>query len=759
MSPSVSDADLTVCDREPIHLLGGIQPRGVLVAFEPAGGTIAVVSANAAGLLGAGPDALVGQPLTRLLPRDALARVEAGVALGPVNVEVGGRRCSALLHESDGLRVLELEPLSDADEDRAVDESALGAVHRLVSPLARVKGAPALLQEAANAVRSLIGYDRVLVYRFHADFHGEVVAESVREGVDRFMGLHFPASDIPVQARALYTRNTLRLIADVDAEVVGLVPATLPGTGRPLDLSGAALRSVSEVHLEYLRNMGVGASFSVSLLKDGRLWGLMACHHLSPRNVSAARRQACEVLARLLSLQLDAEERGMEAAAQARRASLLNVLVVPGLGERSPVRVLEAQAPLLMDLTGATGVALVLGASAGLPGGAPLLLGETPTEAEVLRLVSWLSEQALPNDLFHVDRLGDVYAPLAARAEVAAGLLAVRLDPAVPHFALWFRPEVARSVTWAGNPNKPVRPEPGHARLRPRASFDVWREQVRDASLPWSAQDLEAARALKGALVGVMLRHAEEVARLSRELARSNAELDAFGGTVAHDLKEPLRGILQYSSFLQEDFGPTLGDAGRSQLDALMWLAKRTHDLLDSLFEYSRLGRLELAWEETDHQALVGDVVRTLGARLEEGRVELRLPRRLPTVACDPVRIRQVWANLISNAAKYQTAEPRWVEVGYFGPDEARPEAARHVTAPYLFFVKDPGIGIAPQFHEAIFELFRRLHPAQAFGGGSGAGLAIARRLVALHGGTLWVDSVPGRGSTFYFTLGEGPRG
>ncbi|NOK16048.1 ATP-binding protein [Corallococcus carmarthensis] len=755
MSPSVSDADLSVCDREPIHLLGGIQPRGVLVAFRKDTEAVAVVSANVHALLGAGPDALLGKPLSRVLPHGLLARVEAGVGPGPVTVEVSGQRCSALLHDSDGLRVLELEPL--ADEDVGAEETALGAVQRLVSPLARAKGSTALLQEAADAVRELIGYDRVMVYRFHADFHGEVVAESLREGVDSFLGLHYPATDIPVQARALYTRHPVRLIADVNAKVVALVPAVLPGTQRPLDLSGAALRGVSEIHLEYLRNMGVGASFSVSLLKDGQLWGLMACHHLTPRKVSAARRQACEVLARLLALQLSAEERGLEAAAQARRASLLNMLVMPKLGERTPANALEAQAPLLMELTGSHGVALVLGASAGSEA-SPLLLGTTPSAEEVRALVAWLSARELPDEVFYVDRLGDVYPPLASRADVAAGLLAVRLDPSVPHFALWFRPEVARTVAWAGNPHKPVRPEPGHERLRPRASFDVWREEMRGASTPWSAQDLEAGRALKGALVGVVLRHAEELARLSRELARSNAELDAFGGTVAHDLKEPLRGILQYSSFLQEDFGPTLGADGRAQLEALAWLAKRTHELLDNLFEYSRLGRLELSWEEMDQQALVEDVLKTLGARLEEGRVEVRLPRRLPTAACDPIRIRQVWANLISNAAKYQTAEPRWVEVGFLGPGETRPEAARHVTAPYLFYVKDPGIGIAPHFHEAIFELFRRLHPAQAYGGGTGAGLAISRRLVSLHGGALWVDSALGKGSTFFFTLGEEPR-
>jgi two-component system, chemotaxis family, sensor kinase Cph1 len=752
MSPSVSDADLTVCDREPIHLLGGIQPRGVLIAFRKDGGTIAVVSANVGSLLGSGPDAWVGQPLARVLSQEQLARVVA--APGPVTVEVQGQRCSALLHDSDGLFVLELEPLTP--EDAHAEESALTAVQRLVSPLSRAQGPVALLQEAADALRELIGYDRVMVYRFHADFHGEVVAESVADGVDSFMGLHFPASDIPVQARALYARNPVRLVADVNAKVVGLVPPTLPGTDRPLDLSGASLRSVSEIHLEYLRNMGVGASFSVSLVKDGQLWGLMACHHLTPRSVSAARRQACEVLSRLLSLQLAAEERHQEAAARARQASLLGSAMAPMLGDPSLARSLETQAPLLMDLTGSHGVALVLGASTG-PGAAPLLLGTTPTEDEVRALVDWLASREAPDDVLHVDRLGDVYPPLASRADVAAGLLSVRLDPSVPHFALWFRPEVRRTVTWAGNPDKPVLAEPGHARLKPRASFEAWTQEVRGASAPWSHQDLEAARAIKGALVGVVLRYTETLARLSRELARSNAELDAFGGTVAHDLKEPLRGILQYSSFLQEDHGTALGVEGLQQLESLAWLARRTHDLLDSLFEYSRLGRLDLSWEETDQQALVEDVLKTLDARLREGRVEVRLPRRLPTAACDAVRIRQVWANLISNAAKYQKTEPRWVEVGYVGPGEPRPETARGLHAPYLFYVKDPGIGIAPQFHEAIFELFRRLHPAQAYGGGTGAGLAIARRLVTLHGGSLWVDSASGKGATFYFTLGEEP--
>ncbi|MFP2958602.1 ATP-binding protein [Myxococcus sp. 1LA] len=756
MPPSPPELDLGQCDREPIHLLGGVQPHGVLVAFHASTSLIAVVSANAEALLGAAPSALLNQPITAVLDAETLRRVRAGSVNGPVQVQAGGRACSALLHVSGDVSVLELEPLTDTDAH--ADEAALSAIHALVSPLGQVRGTGSLLQTAADGVRALSGFDRVMVYRFHADWHGEVVAESRADDVDSFMGLHFPASDIPVQARALYRRNPLRLIADVQARPVGLVPPTMPEAGQPLDLSGAALRSVSEVHLEYLRNMGVGASFSVSLLKDGELWGLIACHHRSPRHVSAARRQACEVLARLLSLQLAAEERGEDAASRAHRATLLGQLV-EGLGEGASLpAALETHGARLMALTGATGVALLLGEQVDAEQGeAPLLVGQTPTQDEVLALATRLAGMPIADGTLHTERLGELHPPLAGRADVAAGMLAVRLDPQAPRFVFWFRPEVARTVTWAGNPHKPAQPEPGHARLHPRASFEAWREDVRGASAPWTHADVEAAESFRGALVGVVLRQSAELSRLSRALARSNAELESFSGTVGHDLREPLRGIQQYTSFFLDDHGASLTQDSREQLQSVMWLARRSQSLLEDLFEYSRLGRIELAWRDVDMQALVEEALAVVAPRLQDGKVDVRLPRHLPRVACDAIRVRQVWENLLTNAAKYQAAAPHWVELGYFGPGEARPEAAARHDAPYVFFVKDPGIGIASRFHEAIFDMFRRLHPVQAYGGGTGAGLAIARRLVRLHGGELWVDSSPGQGAIFYFTLGRGP--
>ncbi|WP_375770691.1 ATP-binding protein [Archangium gephyra] len=744
MRPPVSEADLSQCEREPIHLLGGIQPHGVLLAFSEPDLTLRMVSANTEALLGRPPEALLGRPLSELLPASSLVLLTRALSQptpGTLRLEAAGRFFTGVPHRSDGLAVLELEPTTEG----TLEEEALGMVDLLLSPLARAQGPLGLLQAAAEAVRALTSFDRVMVYRFDADWHGEVVAESRDEAMDSFLGMHFPASDIPAQARALYTRHTLRLIADARAEPVPLVPPVLPSLGRPMDLSGAALRSVSSIHLEYLANMGVGASMSISLLREGRLWGLIACHHRTPLIVPAATRRACDVLARLLSLQLASEERASVSAELARRAHLQNQLV-ERLSEQAgtlPVA-LAAQADLLLGLTGAGGVALLLGQS-------PVLVGHTPSAEDVKELATWLAGQHF-DGTFQTERLGRLHPPAAEYTDVASGLLAVRLDAASPRFLLWFRPEVARTVTWAGNPQKPVVPGPGASRLHPRASFDAWKETVRGAGTPWMPEDVASALAFRSALVGVLLRHAAA-------LARSNAELDAFSGTVAHDLKEPLRGIQQYVGFLLEDHGEELGEDGRRQLEEVRWLAGRTQGQMDALFEYSRAGRVELAWGEVDMQELVDEVLLTVSARLQENQLEVRLPRRLPRVECDGVRIQQVWANLLTNAAKYHLSSgPRWVELGFHGPGEPLSHPARRRPDEYVFYVRDNGIGIAERFHEDIFEMFRRLHPAHSYGGGSGAGLAIARRLVRLHGGELWVESSPGQGSTFYFTLGERPR-
>ena len=242
---------------------------------------------------------------------------------------------------------------------------------------------------------------------------------------------------------------------------------------------------------------------------------------------------------------------------------------------------------------------------------------------------------------------------------------------------------------------------------------------------------------------------AEELQRLNAELERSNRELDAFAYIASHDLKEPLRGIDSLATFLLEDYSDKLEGAGVDHLHTLMRLTKRMHSLIESLLHYSHVGRAELAMETTDLQEVVADTLEVLAARLREGQVEVRIPDRLPTVRADRVRVGEIFHNLVANAVKYNDKAEKWVEIGCSSSAD-EDGATRHV-----FYVKDNGIGVPEQHREAIFRIFRRLHGREEYGGGTGAGLTIVRTIVERHGGKIWIDSQPGVGSTFYFTLGR----
>jgi len=265
---------------------------------------------------------------------------------------------------------------------------------------------------------------------------------------------------------------------------------------------------------------------------------------------------------------------------------------------------------------------------------------------------------------------------------------------------------------------------------------------VRGTAEPWDEETVEDAVALRGSLVEVVYRHAAQIERLNAQLRRSNEELENFASIASHDLREPLRGIRQAARMLAEDARERLGD-DRRQVDQIERLAVRSGDMVRDLFEYARVSRIDFAAGPVDLQALVAEAIDLVHARIVERGVDVRIPRRLPVIRCDASRVRQVFVNLLSNACKYADGPQPWIEI-------ASTDAAPHVLS-----VRDNGIGIPPEFHERIFDMFVRLHPPEAYGGGTGAGLAIVRRIVERHGGWIRVESAPGAGATFLFTLEE----
>ncbi|MEG4805155.1 ATP-binding protein [Microcoleus sp. ARI1-B5] len=741
--------DLTNCDREPIQIPGLIQPHGVLLVLQEPDLNIIQVSSNTFALVGRHPQELLGKPLLNLLAPGQIEALRQCLSeefeyVNPLDISIKRQkkllRFDGIVHRCNSLIILELEPKKTTKKTNFFE-----FFQGVKGTITKIQKAPTLREMCAvvvKEVRKITGFDRVMVYQFDAAGAGLVIAEDRVERLTPYLGLHYPPSDIPKQARQLYTLNWLRLIPDSTYEPVALVPAHNPLDDRPTDLSLSVLRSVSPVHLEYLKNMGVSASMSISLIQDQKLWGLISCHHSTANYVPYSVRSLCEFVAQVMSIELASKEDREDLDYKMALKSLQSKFVESLSQSKSFWDGLVQLNSNLLDLVGATGVAVFVGEKV-------ICIGKTPPEAELPALRDWIETQ-IQHNLFQTRSLSEIYPTAESFKAVASGLLALEISQVNQNYILWFRPEVIQTVNWGGNPNKPVEvAADGEMRLSPRKSFELWQETVQGTSEAWKSCEIETVTELRSLIVGIILSQADEMARINLELERSNTELDAFAYVASHDLKEPLRGIHNYSNFLIEDYGDVLQDDGTAKLQTLVRLTQRMEDLINSLLHYSRLGRTELSRQPTNLNDLVRQSIDTLKIGQPQQAIEFRLPQTLPTIAGDRTQVSELFINLISNAIKYNDRSEKGVEIGCI---ESETGSGKD-PIPYRFYVRDNGIGL-PQHHwERIFQIFKRLHAQDEYGGGTGAGLTIVQKIVARHGGKIWVESTPGEGSTFYFTL------
>ena len=768
---SIENANLTNCDREPIHIPNLIQPHGVLLAVSAAEWKILQVSLNTEQMLGIKPEDLLDKPLTQLLKESQTTAIQSCLSEDfehcnpvPIEIERGGEVLTfdGIVHRDGEIVLVELETRSDdSSAKHALNGSserniAFFNFYRLVKkPIAKIQNTDNLdqLYEAiASEIKQITNFDRVMVYRFNAEGAGTVVAEAVKEGLESYLGLHYPATDIPKQAKLLYTLNFLRLIPDVAYEPVGLIPSLNPLTNKPLDMSMSVLRSVSPLHTEYLNNMGVVASMSISLIQNKKLWGLIACHHNTPKRVPYEIRTAIEFIGQIVSFELAAKESDRDSEYKMKLKSIQSQLI-NSISQAEELETALTQNPShLLELVGASGVALFLGSEI-------ILFGNTPDEPAIAAMLPWLEAQFDEEIIYETTSLSQVYPAAVEYKEVASGLLALLISRVQKTFIIWFRPEVIQTVDWAGNPHKPQEiAEDGTVTMSPRKSFAKWQETVELKSLPWKACEVEAALELRSSIIGIVLRKADELAQVNKELTRSNTELDSFAYIASHDLKEPLRGIYNYSSFLLEDYGEILDEDGVDKLNTLMRLTHRMEDLINSLLHYSRLGRAELQLHSVNLNELVAGVLDVLKISNRDRQVRFEIPRPLPKIDCDRTQVNELYTNLISNGIKYNEQTEKTIEIGYLDANEpiAQQKLQEHpddYVAPTIFYVRDNGIGICERHRDTIFRIFKRLHGQKKYGGGTGAGLTIAKKIVERHGGDIWLQSVYGEGSTFYFTL------
>jgi light-regulated signal transduction histidine kinase (bacteriophytochrome) len=742
-------ADLSRCDREPIHIPGSIQPHGLLLALEEPSLTVLQASANAEALLGVPP---LGRTLGQILPPDAVEAVNAalrgpgldGHALYLASFDLDSGRFDAVAHRHRGVLILELERA--ASPGGTSFQTLYSLVRGFVGGLQGAGSSLDIAGIAAEEVRTLTGFDRVMIYRFDEDWNGTVIAESRAGRLPSYLGLRFPASDIPRQARDLYRVNRLRLIPDAGYTPVPLEPPLNPRTGAPLDLTQSVLRSVSPVHVEYMRNMGTASSMSISILRAGELWGLISCHHPEPWQVPYEVRAACDFLGQVLSLQLEARERQEIFEHRVRLKTIQGTLLAAMSGEENFVDGLAAAESDLLALAGAAGAALV-------SGGRVRRVRAAPPEADVLRIADWLSTRGR-RDVHWTDSLPQECPGLCDSAG-CCGLLAISISQLHHSYLMWFRPELVRTVKWGGDPAKPAatdaagRPAPPDAqgRIHPRRSFEVWKETVHQRSAPWLDHEVAACSELRSAIVGVVLRRAEEMAELSDELARSNKELEAFSYSVSHDLRAPFRHIVGFAELLKETHAERLDDTGRRYVDTIIDSAHCAGTLVDNLLSFSQMGRASLTVTSVDMDQLVREVRTDVMTEAPGRSVQWRIGH-LPRVQGDAMMLKLVVRNLLSNAVKYSgSREQAQIEVAC--------ERLSSPAAPaeeFVFHVRDNGVGFDMKYADKLYGVFRRLHRAEEFPG-TGIGLANVRRIVTRHGGRVWADSRLGEGSTFSFSL------
>jgi light-regulated signal transduction histidine kinase (bacteriophytochrome) len=549
--------DLTNCDREPIHLLGAIQPIGFLIAVN-SDWMIARVSANLAEFLGHEAEDVIGKPASLIFSVEAIHAIRNRLALlrSPDAAERifrctladRGKPFDVAVHMLGGIIIIEGEPSAEHPYG-----DATGTVRGMIARLDHAPSIESFYHEGARQVRALTGFDRVMVYRFDHDHSGEVVAESAKSGIGSFLGLRYPPTDIPAQARQLYKRNLLRVITDIDSEPVPVIPA-LNEHRKPVDLSLSVLRSVSPIHIEYLRNMGVRASMSISILVEGELWGLVACHHYSPRCPSFERRSVAELFAQMFAMRIESRERKamVDYEHRARDISdrLLSVIASDELLLRDPAILND----IMTEAIPADGVGIWLNGNYAFAGSTP----DTRGFADIVNALNATAAQKI----FATDRIADFVPGAECFLDRAAGMLAIPISRSPRDYVVLFRQEKIRSVRWGGDPHKPVEFGPNGPRLSPRESFEEWKELVRGRSNRFTDPELRVAETLRATLLEVVLRMADEASSHRRQANERQELLIAELNHRVRNILSLIRGLIRQSRPGEagdiEDFAKTI---------------------------------------------------------------------------------------------------------------------------------------------------------------------------------------------------------
>jgi len=733
--------DLTNCDKEPIHIMGKIQAHGFLIAVNSKTLLISYISENIGSCIKENAQHYLGKHIDDLERKLNLSKSGSNIGLSkilrlanskgfetynPFNLEWDKKPYNLIITISGNDYLLELEPVG-VD----VDFNILNTIGHSISKILSDVSLGSLVNNAAREIKKIIGYDRIMIYKFGEDGHGEVIAEEKNKDFAPFLGLHYPASDIPKQARELYKINLTRIIADVNSENSFI--ATNQGESIPLDLTNSVLRAVSPMHIQYLKNMGVTSSFSISLISHGELWGLIACHNYSPKFISYKVREASKLIGQIVSSALEYRQGEEDSEKFAAFNEASNILTNYIGKENDIVKALTNNNVTIKDITSGTGVILVFDKTI-------TCIGLTPDEEQILAIVKWLKEN-MQDSIYYTNKFPEIFAPAKQYSYLASGIMACLLSSELSEMIIWFKPEQIEKINWAGNPEKPVEQSTdGSLQLSPRKSFESWTEIVKHTSEKWNRAEMAIVVYIREQIVDAIRRKANEIRILNEQLKIAYEELDTFSYTVSHDLRMPLSAIKSYTQLLLT-INASVDENARTILERIRVCSDKMTFLTKEILNYSRVSRKDLIVDKINMKSVIHEIKADVLESLHPVNIEFTIGDT-PDIYGDTVMIGQAFANLVNNAVKYSSkSNPAKVKIeGVINNNEI------------IYSVSDNGVGIDVKYYNHIFELFARLDNGKDFEG-TGVGLAIVKRIIDKHNARIWLESALGKGTVFYLSF------
>lgn len=743
--------NLTNCEHEPIHIPGSIQPHGFLIAFKKKDKRIDFCSANILSFTGLRHEQVLSKTIFDIFGDTSARKIEtyllqkAGSFAPPLTLEFNKNSYNISLHNSGDVTIMEFEPY---DEKSPPLSDFYDQTREFVAYMEKTTSLQSLCQRVAEQTRTITGYDRVMIYRFDNDYNGEVFAESKRDNLEPFLGLHYPHTDIPAQARELYKLNLLRLIVDVGYTPVPLYTID-DAPNKNLNLGNASLRSVSPIHIQYLANIGVGATLTISLMHGDNLWGLIACHHYSPKYIHNFIRNAAQLQGHFITSQINVRQVAERHALTQNITGALDKM----LGETYPLNremfTRMAAKKELLELCNASGVTIFIDKDI-------FTGGIVPAEKDIRNVLKKLKSLTKAGTI-QSNRLLDLYEDAEALRASAAGIIYHSMDDILNIGVIWFRSETLQEVKWAGDPNKAIiKDEKG---LSPRKSFELWKEVIKLQSNPWTEPELSAAsnfaRNLERHTHLLFLSEEETKYKVLNEvLKETNAELENINWISTHDLKEPLRKIRLFGSKVLDMHGEKLNGSVIDSIKKMNNAASRMQTLISDILSYSKVRQNKDKLVDVDLNLVLQDVLQQFQEEGDEKNLTLTVDT-MPTVKGIAFLLHQLFVNLLHNSIKFSRSDVSPSVTVRASLQRIRPTPSSPEGNFYAICVKDNGIGFEDQFSESIFNVFTRLHTVEY--NGTGIGLALCKKIMQIHNGFIqakgWVNE--GAEFTLYFPASD----